>query len=326
MEFHESGVFVVAKASGHEVQAFFCPGPGINVHGSAYSPTSSACGVAIRMADGTNIVMMRSAKTKSVDTNLFTKKSAMTKGDSTIMDIYINGEKKLWTSLGPTNFEGEAVGSNVGEFQPGEAVSQNTFISKMHSKAGKFQGSVATAPTCVHDKDENFVIDVSVPIIQGRWPLVYEMSVTILASETDNVGLCGDQAMVDKIASGRKGYLEDALDQHRVTRESTTKSLFTSVQLAELYDTCDMNPETYTGNHGVVKSAFCTNKTQTTGYSEDDAETDCNTMLQGVSAEMRANWLDSCIIEQCATGGQATALVEAEEELQAWNAWNEQQR
>jgi len=315
MEFHESGVFVVAKASGHEVQAFFCPGPSM----SGYNPTSSACAVAIRMADGTNIVMMRSAKTKSVDTHLFTDPSAMTKGDSTIMDIYVNGEKKLWTSIGDTSFEGEAVGAKVSENQAGEAVSQDTFISKMHSKAGRSQGNMGTAPTCVHDKDENFVIDVSVPIIENhKWqmPLVYEMSVTILASETDNVGLCGDQSMVDKLASGRKGYLEDALLQHRVTRESTTKSLFTSVQLAELYDTCDMDPETSTSiiRDGLTKDEFCTHK----DYLMADAEADCNTMLQGVSAEMRANWLDSCIIEECATYGQATALVEAEEELQAW--------
>lgn len=317
MEFHERGVFELAKtASGHEVQGFFCPGPSLEFDGKHYNPTSSACAVAIRMADNTSIVMMRSPRTKSRKSELFTNPNAMVKGDPNILDIYVNGEKQDWRSIGGSRFNGDAVGSKVPAKQKGEAVGESTFISKLHSKAARGESDIATAPTCVHDKDNKFTIDVSVPIIKGHWPLVYEMSVTILASDSEAFGLCGDNKVFSEVRNqkgrnGRYGYLNRGSDRTRVDSKDL---LFTSVQLAELYDTCDMDPKNndLQADHAKHKVKFC----DSTGYTYSDAEKDCNEEFKGLSAELRNEWLDSCIIEECANEGHATALVAAEEKLQ----------
>lgn len=318
MEFHERGVFEVARASGHVVQAFFCPGPNIRVHGAEYRPTSSACGVAIRMADGTHVVMMRSSATKSTRADQYANPNGMSKGNPALLDIYVNGEKQDWRGIGEGTFRGQAVGSQVSKRQRGEAVGQSTFISKMHSLAGQHgntdESDIATSPTCVHDSDQKFVIDVSVPVIKSNdWPLVYEMSVTILASETDEFGLCGDKSMIDKVNGWRKGYLGDDVENYRVKPQN---SLFTSVQLAELYDTCRMDPNDFNKGLRLFQGKAKENLCGSTGYSLADAEADCQAALQGVSAEMQETWLDSCVIEECVTNGQATALVVAEEALQ----------
>lgn len=316
MEFHERGVFWIAKASGHEVQGFFCPGPKIEVHGKHYNPTSSACGVAIRMADNTNIVMMRSPRTKSKNSQLFADPNAMAQGDPNVLDIYVNGEKQDWRSIGGgRRFNGKAVGSAVSSNQRGEAVSESTFISKLHSTAARGEADIATAPTCVHDKDNKFTIDVSVPLFPSpvSWPLVYEMSVTILASESEQFGLCGDNNVYNEVTRGRPGYLNQGSNSARVDSKDL---LFTSVQLAELYDTCEMNPQNneLRQDHADGKVEFCNSK----GYTIADAERDCNEEFKDLSAELRNEWLDSCIIEECANQGHATALVAAEEQFSEW--------
>jgi len=305
MEFHESGVFLVAEAHGHQVQGFFCPGPGIDVHGNKYSPTSSACGVAIRMADGTDIVMIRSPKTKSRSNKLWTYPNAMSKGDATILDIYVNGVKQDWNNIGG-RFRGEAVGSQVSKGQRGQQVGRSeTFISKLHSNADIRESGIATAPTCVHDKDQKFLVDVSVPIIKGNWPLVYEMSVTIMASETDGVGLCGDKDTINEVDRGRKGYLNRGSDSSKV---QSADVIFTSVQLAQLYDTCGMNPKN--GENLVPSNTKDTLCAPTSSYTTDDAEAACKDALQEFESGM--DWLDLCIIENCMTHGQSTVPMSAD--------------
>jgi len=326
MEFHESGVFQVAKtASGHEVQGFFCPGPNIRAGGSEYRPTSSACAVAIRMADGTHIVMMRSSKTKAKASDVKKYKAnpdAMSKGDPSLLDIFVNGVKQDWKQIGGSftgSRGGSAVGSNVPKDQKGQAVGQSTFISRMHSTAGRgnnYESDVATAPTCVHVVDQKFAIDVSVPVIKSNdWDLVYEMSVTILASDSEDFGLCGDSNLIDEINAKddngkKKGYLNAGSNRGR---PASTDFLFTSVQLAELYDTCGMSTA---GGLKLFQGKAKENLCGSTGYNIDDAEADCQAALQGVSAEMQETWHESCVIEECATNGNSVALVVAEEALQ----------
>lgn len=315
MEFHESGVFTVAKAHGNVVQGFFCPGPSINVqtkwgHKINYNPTSSACGLAISMADGTKISIMRSKKTKSLSSAKFTNENAMNKGDPSILTIKVNGEERDWHDLSPNGVkkgDGKlAVGAEVSEWAQGIAIGQKSYISQHHSKAPRGESQIATAPVCVGDFDKNFVADVSVPIVKGHWPLVYEMSVTILASASEHVGLCGDPQMQNLIKSGRSGkpgFLGPAVDKYRI---KTSESLFTAAEMAELCDSCDMDCET-NQLHGENRGSFCDHQ----GYSADEAEQSCEDQMG-----REHDWFDTCVIEQCASGGQAAGLVHAEEAFQ----------
>jgi len=155
------------------------------------------------------------------------------------------------------------------------------------------ESDVAIAPTCVHDVDQKFAIDVSVPVIKSdQWPLVYEMSVTILASETEGFGVCGDNNVINEINDvnngERKGYLNQGSNRARVAPQD---QLFTSVQLAELYHTCGMDA---TNGLRLFQGKAKENLCGSTGYSLADAEADCQAALLGVSVEMRDTWLDSC--------------------------------
>jgi len=312
MEFHESGVFTVAKAHGHEVQAFMCEGPRIDWP-KTYNPTSSACGLAIKMADGATITMTRNPRTKAQRSDKWTNEAMMKAGNSEVLQISVNGEEKSWFDLsknGLRNGRGvKATGEWVPKSATGTRTGSNSYISQMHVTSPK-EAKLATAPLCVGDADRNFIVDVSVALMEGKtdWPLVYEMSVSVLATQPDRAGLCGNRTVQDLVKGGREGYFPRGMaSRYRVP---ATELLFSSKEMAALCDACDTDCTSFKNiHHQKHYAGFCdANKVQ--GSELRNIKNKCDALGK--------HWSASCMIEQCATNGHGEGLVAAEAEFEEY--------
>jgi len=317
----------VAKAHGHEVQGFFCPGPeidhdGVNGHSYHYNPTSSGNAIAVKMADNSTIVLMRDPSTRARNPDAeWTNQDAMYKGSPNIVKIIKNGEVVKFEDIGTggsSSADGNnyALGSKVDKEKAREEdLGDSSFVSQLATKGS--EGQHATSPVCVGDETNNFLVDFSVPVLKGRWPLVYEASVTVFAKQPVESGsktLCGDQAMQGEIKRGQVGYVNNP-SRYDVPLD---KVLFTSAQIAELCTTCNMKRSDSSlctdtskdSRHVAHHKSFCDSKE----YSWDAAETSCSD--SGVPDD--SPWYERCVIEQCASKGAGATLMKAEMEFTAW--------
>lgn len=312
LEFHERGVYRVAKAHGHEVQGFFCRGPQIHHHGHNYNPTSSGVALAMKMADGSTVVLMRDPSTRATD-GKWVNEDAMAKGGPNVVKIIVDGQEKDFKDIGsggagPHLGHDYALGSKVSPRAKGKTIRSTSYISQLSPKGA--EKDWATSPLCVGDTGRNFLVDFSVPVLRGHWDMVYEASVTVFASDPDTEGsatLCGDVAMQNEIRSDPKPGYANHGSNYEVPLDQI---LFTSTQIAELCSTCNMgssDSSLCTGtaknqDHVEYKESFCDTK----GYSYEAAESTCNTLGSN------SVWYERCIIEQCASKGGSMAMMEAE--------------
>jgi hypothetical protein len=326
-EFHMSGVYRVAKQNGNEVQAFFCPGPEL----FDFKPTASATALAVRMADGSVATLLRPPSTKGNSKDPFSNRDEMTTTSNLVKISWKSGEVEAvvnrdWTDLGEDGWRfGDHIAGNVPASARGEPLGSASFISQLSAtSSNENDGKYAVDPVCIGDNNGTFLVDYSVPVVHGRWPLVYETSVTVFAEnpETDGSGtICGDRELQKAINKPRKGYFDEkTMEKYKVPGGEV---LFSSKDMASLCDTCKMGPLT----NGLCGSGFdkvkyeklhedfCTHKASeddTQDFSIDKAKTACEALKDDGS------WYEVCLVEQCASFGAGMALIDAEEAFSEW--------
>lgn len=289
-EFHEVGVYQIAKKGDMEVQAFFCKGPGI---ANLVTASSSGCGLAIKMGDEI-VQFVRDASTKSANGNPWSDLKHWNGNENTLAQIFVNGAKTDYSEL---TLAGSAVGSDH-------------FIQKMTSTMDAANSKVAT---CVGDSDNTWMVEWSVPHF-GAGTEVFESSVTVWAEEPEASGICGNKLMQDEIS---KGFFKTQAykDSWQVSTESL---LFSRSQMKILCDTCGMSMNGGSCGQYVqqfklepdVKKDFC-DKKNSGSYTFEQAKEAC-------SHETEEVWKSACELEMCASGGSgdAMALVHLEEKIE----------
>merc|ERR550539_2099517 len=115
--------------------------------------------------------------------------------------------------------------------------------------------------------------------------------------------------MQDKINNrrlGGKGYLGNEVEKYRVP---ANEMIFSTSELLQLYDTCDMDSITHQIKpvfaHKQHQGSYCKAKKVSLQQAQRECRKASGTPL-----------FDTCLIEYCANGGQAVELIDAENDFQ----------
>lgn len=324
LEFHELGVYRVASQGDLEVQAFFCEGPGI----PHYPQTSSATGLAFKK--GTDVFqVIRDPKTKGSlsghwqgwhHKGYWAYKNKHFRGEiaDNQEDIFLNGERVKYGDLGVNANKNANRGGEVNPKTEGMEFGE-LYASQMRpSNSHKNSINEPVGTLCVGDKDQNMLVEWSVPWF-GRehdgWSknAVFEASVTVYATEPDKDGICGNRTMHQDLRNHPKGYFgsQGNKDKYQVKAEEL---IFGTKQMMDLCNTCNMVSHNGVCGDKVIDLSrykvgdqkaekFCDGE----NYALDDATKDC--------ADVTGSWRDVCILEMCASSGAGMPLFQLEQVL-----------